>query len=100
MQPIREIINEELVTELASRSHLRYGKEILKSGEIKFTKTNTFNIHAEVLYKNRESRRVDLMSTTKGFRWKCDCSSKKDSFCEHCIAVSLKVIEPKQPTEE
>jgi uncharacterized Zn finger protein len=98
MKPILSIISVEQLEDLASRSHFRYGKEIAEDGEIIFTKTNTFNLVAKVKYKNSQARTVELMSTPKGFRFKCTCSNKKDNFCQHCVAVGLAAL-PEEKTE-
>jgi uncharacterized Zn finger protein len=90
MLPIKSFITPEKLEELASRSNFRYGTQIAEDGEIDFTKTNTFNLIATVKHKNSQARTVHLMSTTKGFRWKCTCTSKKGMFCEHCVAVGLR----------
>ncbi len=96
MKPVKTLITPELLEDLATRSNLRYGKAIAEDGEIQFTnKTNTFNLVADVKNGNKEKRTVHLMSTTKGFRWKCTCSNKKDLFCQHCVAVGFAAIEPK-----
>jgi uncharacterized Zn finger protein len=89
MLPLASFITPEKLEELASRSHFRYGKQIAEEGEIEFTKTNTFNAVATVKHQNSQKRTVSLMSTTKGFRWKCTCTSKKGIFCQHCVAVGL-----------
>lgn len=96
MKPLKELITADLVQEMASRSHYRYGKQIAKDGEFKVTKENTFNYLAEVKSGNHKPYSVAIMSTTKGFRWKCECSNKKDYFCEHCVALSLHLLEQSQ----
>jgi uncharacterized Zn finger protein len=99
MKPILSIISVEQLEDLASRSHFRYGKEIAEDGEITFIKTNAFNLIAKVKYKNSQARTVELMSTSKGFRFKCTCSNKKDNFCQHCVAVGLAAIPKEQPED-
>lgn len=89
MLPLSSFITPEKLEELASRSHFRYGMQIAEEGEIKISKRNTFNVIATVKHGSHQTRTVSLMSTTKGFRWKCSCSSKKGFFCQHCAAVGL-----------
>lgn len=89
MKSILSLISIEQLEELASRSNLRYGQEIFKNGKIEITKSNTFNIWAKVQSKNKQSQEVELSSTSKGFRWKCSCTGRKDLFCNHCVAVAL-----------
>ena len=89
MKPILELVTPEELEKLASRSHFRYGQQIAEDGKITFSKVNTFNRVAEVEHGNSQKRTVQLMSTTKGFRWKCTCSARKDFFCQHCVAVGL-----------
>lgn len=66
---------------------------MVKDDSIAITKKNLFNIVAEVDYKTKQT--VTFSSTSKGFRFKCSCSNKKDFFCEHCTAVAL-FISPKK----
>jgi uncharacterized Zn finger protein len=90
MKSILSLITPEQLEKAASRSVFRHGKEIEKNGEIKITKENTFNIIADVRSKYGTIFTTELHSTTKGFRWKCGCTNKKNYFCEHCVAVGLK----------
>lgn len=97
MRPVKEFLTEENLEDLASRSYFRYGKQIAKDGEIEIIKQNTFNIIAKVKQgTGHESRTVELMSTPKGFRWKCTCTNKKNLFCQHCVAAGLFQTKPKE----
>lgn len=93
MKPILEIITESTVTDLASRSNLRFGKTLLKNEHVKIVKQNTFNIDGKVQHSKSQEYDTWLGSTSKGLRWKCSCTSKKEYFCEHCVALSLKLID-------
>jgi uncharacterized Zn finger protein len=92
MKPLLSLISMEQLEKLASRSNFRYGQEIAKNGKIHIEKSNTFNIIATVQSKNKNTRTVELSSTSKGFRWKCTCTGRKDLFCNHCVAVGLFAI--------
>lgn len=89
MKPLLSLISMDQLDQLASRSNFRYGQEIAKNGKIEITKSNTFNIFATVQSKNKNARAVELSSTSKGFRWKCTCTGRKDLFCNHCVAVGI-----------
>ena len=89
MKPIKYLVPLEVLEELASRSNFRLGKAIASEGQITFEKQNTFNVIAKVRSKKGETRTVHLESTSKGLRWKCTCSSRKDLFCQHCVAVGM-----------
>lgn len=89
MTPIISLLTPIQLEKLASRSNFRYGKDIAKNGKVIFDKTNTFNLVATVEFRNGEKRTTELMSTSKGLRWKCSCTNRKDLFCEHCVAVGL-----------
>lgn len=89
MKPITALLTTPDLEELSSRSNFRYGKEIIKNGQVKIIKSNTFNIQATVTYKNGDPYTAELMSTSKGLRWKCTCTSRKDLFREHCVAVGI-----------
>ncbi|HEV8601312.1 MAG TPA: hypothetical protein VGQ87_01800 [Patescibacteria group bacterium] len=89
MKPLKSFLTEEQLEDLASRSNFRYGKAIAEDGDVTVLKANTFNLVARVKHKNGEARTVELMSTPKGFRYRCTCTSRKDLFCKHCVAVGL-----------
>ena len=89
MKPVLSLISLEQLEKLASRSNFRYGQEIFKNGKIEITKSNTFNIVATVKSKNKNARTAELSSTSKGLRWKCTCTGRKDLFCNHCVAVGI-----------
>ncbi|GAC1413176.1 MAG: hypothetical protein NVSMB66_4440 [Candidatus Doudnabacteria bacterium] len=90
MKSILSFLDTENLKKMASRSHFRYGKDLAKNGSIKITKQNTFNILAEIkLPSGNKTVQTEINSTTKGLRWKCSCSNKKNYFCEHCIALGL-----------
>jgi uncharacterized Zn finger protein len=93
MKPVKNIITIELLKKMASRSHFRYGEKLYENGDVTLLDGNVFNIHAEVKHNDKNGQLVDLMSTSKGFRYKCTCTARKDYFCEHCVAVGLKAIE-------
>jgi uncharacterized Zn finger protein len=95
MLPLKSIITPEELDKLASRSNYRYGKALAEDASIRVSKSNTFNLHAELQQGKGRAYQVELMSTTKGFRWKCSCTNKKDYFCEHCVAVALSAQPPK-----
>lgn len=97
MLPIKHLITEEEVEKLASRSHLRLGRQMSEDWNISYTKTNVFNIHADLKHKNTLEQ-VEISSTSKGLRWKCTCSNRKNYFCEHVVAVALKAL-PKRVEE-
>ncbi len=92
MKPLLSLLNIEKLEDLASRSNYRYGKDIVKNGVIKITKSNVFNVIAEVESKNKEPQTTTLSSTPKGLRWKCSCTGRKDLFCHHCAAVGIFLV--------
>lgn len=92
MKPILSLITPADLEKLASRSNFRYGKDIAQNGKITFEKINTFNLVAKVEFKNSQARTTELSSTSKGLRWKCTCTGRKDLFCNHCVAVGLTAI--------
>ncbi len=89
MKPIRTFISPELIEKLASRSNFRYGKTLVKDEALKITKENAYNIHAQVKHSSKLEYLVEFTASSKGFRWKCSCNSKKDYFCEHSAALGI-----------
>jgi uncharacterized Zn finger protein len=98
MKPINSLINLEMLTDLATRSNFRYGKDMAKNYKITFIKSNVFN-HLATVENRGPKETVELHSTPKGFRWKCTCSSKKNYFCPHCVAVCLSLIKTEENEE-
>lgn len=94
MLPVKSFITIDELERLASRSNFRYGQELVRESGIKITDQNTFNIVAEVARGKHDPETVELRSTTKGFRFKCTCSARKNNFCEHCTAVGLFMVKP------
>jgi len=92
MLPLKNFLTEENLGDLASRSNFRYGKAMAKDSDVAVLKTNTFNLVAKIKHGQGETRTVELMSTTKGFRFRCTCTAKKNFFCKHCVAVGLSAI--------
>jgi hypothetical protein len=93
MKPVKTLITEEEITKLASRSNFRLGKAIFKDGKFQVEKSNPYVEEVKLSYKNGEAVSVRVESTSKGLRWKCSCNSRKDLFCQHCIALGLYIIE-------
>ncbi len=87
--PLLSLITEKEIERLASRSHLRFGKQLLKDGVIQITNSNMFRRVATVKYKNNPLQTVEFLSDSKGLHYKCSCTNKKHFFCEHCAAVAL-----------
>lgn len=98
MKPINSLLQLEDIVDLATRSNFRYGKEIAKNYKITFIKSNTFN-HLATIENRGPKETVEFHSTPKGLRWKCSCTSKKNYFCEHCVAVGL-ILNKKEEIEE
>ncbi len=93
MKPLTTLITLEGIEQLASRSNLRLGKAIAENGEFVVEKINTYGQIVRVSHKQGQSRTVQVESTPKGLRWKCTCSSRKDLFCQHCVALGLHILE-------
>ncbi len=89
MKPIKSLLQPALLEELATRSNLRRGSEMAKHGAVTFTKSGTYYLIGQVKHKSGQTRTVRLDSTSKGLRWKCSCTSRKDVFCYHCVAAGL-----------
>ncbi len=92
MKPVKDLITFELLKELASRSNFRYGQDIAKNGIITYDMENAFHVVARVVFRGGQTRTVDVLSTPKGLRFKCTCTSRKDLFCNHCVAVGLSLL--------
>ena len=93
MKPLTSLITLEEIQKLASRSNFRLGKAIAKSGVFGVEKINMYGQIVSVSHKQGQTRTVHVESTPKGLRWKCACSSRKDLFCQHCVALGLHILE-------
>lgn len=98
--PLATILSQKEIEKMASRSNLRFGKQMAESAKIVFTLQNIFHITATVEHKNAALQTVDLLSTNKGLQFKCSCTNKKNVFCEHCTAVALKMVDLKMQESE
>jgi len=100
MKPVKFLINLEEITKHGSRSNLRLGKAIAEEGEFQVEKTNPYVELVKINHKGGQSRTVRVESTPKGLRWKCTCSSRKDLFCQHCVALGLHIIQNSDSVDE
>lgn len=98
--PLASILPNEEIEKMASRSNLRFGKQMAEKAKILFSMNNEFHITATVEHKNAAIQTVDLLSTNKGLHFKCSCTNKKNIFCEHCTAVALKMVDLKMQESE
>ncbi len=97
MKSVQSLLSHELIEQLASRSNLRYGKQIAERGKILIDQPNIFNVEAKVSFSAHETRTIEYHATAKGLRWKCSCSNKKNFFCNHCAAVALVILKDVRP---
>ncbi len=92
MKPVASLITLEEITKLASRSNLRLGKAIAEDGKFEEEKQNPYVSMFRISHKSGQTRTVRVESTSKGSRWKCTCNSRKDLFCQHCVALGLHIM--------
>jgi hypothetical protein len=92
MKPIVQLVKLEDIHKLASRSNMRLGKAIAQDGQFENEKINPYVQQVKITHKSGQARTVKVESTPKGLRWKCSCSSRKNSFCQHCTALGLHII--------
>lgn len=95
MKPVATLITINEINKLASRSNFRLGKAIFKEARFQIEKSNPYVCEITIAHKNGLPRSTRVESTAKGLRWKCSCNSRKDLFCEHCVALGL-YISPKE----
>jgi hypothetical protein len=99
MKPVATLITIEEITGLASRSNLRLGKAIAEDGKFEEAeKSNKYVNIVNISHKSGQTRVVRVESTPKGLRWKCTCNSRKDLFCQHCVALGLHIILKTNPS--
>ncbi len=92
MKRLKDLLDEEVLDGLATRSNLRYGKQMAEDGDVEVLESNPFNVKATVQHGDKQARTVELHATSKGLRHHCTCSSRKDLFCQHRVAVGLFLI--------
>ena len=78
----------------ARASDFRLGSEIAAKQGVEIVERGADFVQAKVGLKDHkiQRRRVELRATTAGLVWRCSCTTKRDLFCKHCVAVALTVI--------
>lgn len=102
MRTIAELTSEDKLKELAIESNRQLGREILAYDKIDLTENTPGHVHAQVRVPTGQTRTVDITVDGESLVWKCTCGSasgKNDVFCKHCIAVALKLAEPRGGAE-
>ena len=89
MKRLIQLLEDTDLAGLASRSHLRLGKEMADAGAIEQVQSGPFIAQAVVAFRNAQNRTVRFDATPKGLRFKCSCSARKNNFCSHLVAVAL-----------
>lgn len=75
----------------ARPADFRLGKDIAAHGEVEIIERGSDRILAKAGRKDHkiQRRQVELRATAAGFVWRCSCTTKRDLFCKHCVAVAL-----------
>lgn len=83
----------------ARPADFRLGREIAAHGEVEILEREPDRILAKAGRKDHkiQRRQVELRATTAGLTWRCTCTTKRDLFCKHCVAVALTVMAESAP---
>lgn len=86
--PLAAIVNEPLVTALASRGSFERGLAYLGEGRVGLLRVSSGRVGANV--QGSEDYAVELSADDGRLRFACSCPVGRDgAFCKHCVAVAL-----------
>ncbi len=99
-----DLINLELIENLALPSNYRYGKAIFERGAVEIIEQSDLSVEGwagglpgKSAEGGGQRRRVKLTSTPKGLAWHCAGNPKiHDIFCKHCTALALFITQRKR----
>src|SRR6185369_15935632 len=97
---VRELLNQNVILQLALPSNLRYGTAIYTRGAVELIESKPDKVEAwvggldgNVAEGGGSRRRTTLTSTAKGLAWHCTGNPKDHQiFCKHCVALALTIV--------
>jgi hypothetical protein len=100
MENLAELLNLEIIKQLALPSNLKYGEVIFKRRAVEIIRSEPLEVEAwvggldgKVIGGGGSRRRTQLYSTPEGLAWHCAGNPRNhDIFCKHCVALSLALI--------
>jgi hypothetical protein len=103
MKNLAELLNLEIIKQLALPSNLKYGEAIFNRRAVEFIRNEPLEVEAwvgglegKVIEGGGSRRRTQLYSTQEGLAWHCAGNPRNhDIFCKHCVALSLALISEK-----
>src|SRR6266550_572038 len=88
-QAIIDLVKDDDVRELATRSNIRLGHELWASGEVMFGTFKPEKIEAKVKAPGVTTRSTTLELADGNLYWACTCTSAPKLFCKHLVATAL-----------
>jgi hypothetical protein len=103
MKNLAELLNLEIIKQLALPSNLKYGEAIFNRQAVEFIRNEPLEVEAwiggldgKVIEGGGSRRRTQLYVAQGGLAWHCTGNPKShDIFCKHCVALSLALISEK-----
>jgi len=103
MKNLSELLNLELIQQLALPANFKYGEAIFNRHAVEFIRKEPLEVEAwvggldgKVIEGGGSRRRTQLYATPEGLAWHCTGNPKNhDIFCKHCVALALALISDK-----
>jgi uncharacterized Zn finger protein len=89
LKTIRALISAEQLKKRSTPSNFRLGQEIADAGQIEFLELSPSHIKAKAGTPQGQNRTVEFSLNGDALEWQCSCTSKRDQFCKHAVAVGL-----------
>jgi uncharacterized Zn finger protein len=87
MSSVADLVDPDHLRRLATRSNLRLGEEIVRQGGVELIEFGPSKVVARV--GGGQRRKAELDSTPQGLAWRCSCTSRRELFCKHCVALAI-----------
>jgi hypothetical protein len=91
MRSVADLVHHGVLVKLATSANLRLGRKIVDHGGVELAWHGPLRASAKVgdLSAAAQRRIVELTSSASGLEWSCTCTTRRDLFCEHCVATAL-----------
>ena len=90
MPSVADLVEPHLLSDLATPSALRLGREIAAADAVEFVEFGPLLVRAKVggPLTTSQRRTTELRSDDGVLAWTCTCS-RRSMFCKHCVALAI-----------
>jgi hypothetical protein len=90
VRSVADLVHHGVLARLATPANLRLGRKIVDQDGVELAPFGPLRASAKVGgVAAAQRQRVELASSAAGLIWSRSCTSRKDLFCEHCVATAL-----------